>query len=90
LTNQNHKHHYSEKLTTWKDGTVILYKECKCGVMKFFSAKPNQICKQCGNKFAVNEAIFFTKEMDFFRCKKCLSEILGNALKEIFMKEVNE
>ena len=90
MTNQTHKHHYSEKLATWKDGTVILYKECKCGVMQFFSALPNQICKQCGKKFDVNEAIYLTVDIDFFRCKKCLSEILGNALEEIFMKEVNK
>lgn len=84
---KTHIHHYSEKIAKWKDGTVILYKECKCGVMLFFSAIPNQFCKGCGIKFDVNEAIFLTKQIDYFRCKKCLVKLLENALKDVFMKE---
>ena len=82
-----HRHHYAEKVLTWKDGTYFLLKRCKCGVHRFFSTIPHQICKQCGKTFETNEEIYFTVEMDFFRCKTCLTQILGEAFKKAFEED---
>ena len=82
-----HRHHYAEKLGTWKDGTKIRIRECKCGVILMYSLVPKQSCKSCGKIFDVNEMIFLTKEFDYFRCKTCLADIVGQAFKELLEKE---
>lgn len=82
-----HRHHWAEKLGTWKDGTKFRLNECKCGVGAFYSAIPNQICKSCNKKIEVNAMIFLTNDYDYFRCKACMAKILGEAFKAELEKD---